>query len=219
MNPVSDRINNIAKRISGINVKNLGSAGVIAKADVDNIRQYNVEAERQNTFFGQNLQDRRVLQQLLKEQKAELEDINKQIFEQQRYWTATKVELENAIASKEYLKQFATDFKAVRAEARASSTSFEEYNATVLKEMEKLGYAATDVNDAMHRTFEPDYENKLDEEIQKLNKELEAADEKLKNFTTQQTQTANSIKQTERALKVAGSAVKSFIKAIGSALV
>lgn len=84
LNPVNDRINNIAKRISGINLKGLGSVGGVGKADVENIRQYNVEAERQNSFFGQNIQDRRVLQKILQEQKAELESINEKIFEQTR---------------------------------------------------------------------------------------------------------------------------------------
>lgn len=84
--------------------------------------------------------------------------------------------------------------------------------------MQKLGYAAEDVGDAIHRTFEDDYEVKLDEEINKLNKDLEDAEIKLNDFTVQQANAAKSIKQTEKALKVAGSAVKSFAKALGGAL-
>lgn len=48
-------------------------ASVIDKQDVDNMRQYNVETERQNSFFGQNINQRKQLEEQLKrQQKAQL---------------------------------------------------------------------------------------------------------------------------------------------------
>lgn len=64
---VNRRIKDIAKTdLSKVNAGGAGTAGgtvtaasgIIKKGDVDNIKNYNTEVERQNTFFGQNKQAR-----------------------------------------------------------------------------------------------------------------------------------------------------------------
>lgn len=82
LDPVEKKIDNIASNIADIDVKKIdavngvnGSApgGIIDKEDVDNMRQYNVETEKQTSFFGEYNQQRKILNQQLKQQKANLE--------------------------------------------------------------------------------------------------------------------------------------------------
>jgi septal ring factor EnvC (AmiA/AmiB activator) len=79
LDPVEKKIDNIAKDLSGIDPSKLNTTATasatatIDKEDVDNMRQYNVETERQNSFFGQNIDQRKQLEEQLKrQQKAQL---------------------------------------------------------------------------------------------------------------------------------------------------
>jgi septal ring factor EnvC (AmiA/AmiB activator) len=79
LDPVEKKIDNIAKDLSGIDPSKLNTTATasatatIDKEDVDNMRQYNVETEKQTSFFGEYNQQRKILNQQLKQQKANLE--------------------------------------------------------------------------------------------------------------------------------------------------
>lgn len=70
-----------ATKLNALNGANKASAqgGIIGKEDVDNMRQYNVETEKQNTFFGDYNRQKELLNQQLQQQKANQEAVKKSI--------------------------------------------------------------------------------------------------------------------------------------------
>lgn len=78
----------MASKIAGLDVNKLNAvngpggdakASIIDKEDVNNMRQYNVETEKQNTFFGDYNQQKKILNQQLQEQKANQEAVAKSL--------------------------------------------------------------------------------------------------------------------------------------------
>lgn len=82
-------------------------ASVIDKQDVDNMRQYNVETERQNSFFGDYNHQRKILNEQLKQQKSNLEAVQKSLWGE---WVTMNKSVELLNNYRTQIKQLETEY-------------------------------------------------------------------------------------------------------------
>ena len=82
LDPVEKKIDNIASNIANIDLKKLDASGngdpkfdVIDKKDVDTVKEYNIETEKQNQIFGDYNKQRSILNQQLQQQKTHQESV------------------------------------------------------------------------------------------------------------------------------------------------
>jgi chromosome segregation ATPase len=82
LDPVEKKIDNIASNIANIDLKKLDASGngdpkfdVIDKKDLDTVKQYNIETEKQNQIFGDYNKQRSILNQQLQQQKTHQESV------------------------------------------------------------------------------------------------------------------------------------------------
>ena len=120
-------------------------ATVIGKKDVDNIKQYNIETEKQNQYFGQNIEQRKILKQQLIQQEADLQRINDKIVEQQSHWGSLIAEKENALEFKKAGDQFVKDWTSSLNAAGEVTDNLTEKIKVCRAKMVELGYSEEEV--------------------------------------------------------------------------
>ena len=138
------------------------ATAIIDKEDVDNIRQYNVETEKQSTFFGDYNQQRKILNQQLQQQKSNQEALAKSLrgelgvmYETSQFYNKIKqqrieLEAEDAKTSKLNIQrkiELKTQIDALKKSEAELAEKLKATNTNFIEQSQKLAEVETALAD------------------------------------------------------------------------